>query len=86
MKFAVSEALEVLRMLRKYDLQTSSVRVEENGGISFKINKVRFYRGDEGYDYKVEKIRELLPVLKGRKGKIDLRSYEPDGRDIILQP
>ncbi len=84
--FAVDQALETLRVLEKYDLSTSSVRIEENGGVSFKIDKIRFYLGDDGYDYKAEKIRQLMPSLEGRKGSIDLRNYEPDGRDIILQP
>ncbi len=84
--FAVEQALEALRMLEKYDLSASSIRSEENGGVSFKINKIRFYLGEDGYDYKVEKIRQLMPSLEGRKGSIDLRNYEPDGRDIILQP
>ncbi|MBR3366205.1 MAG: cell division protein FtsQ/DivIB [Lachnospiraceae bacterium] len=83
---AVSQVLEALQILRKYEMQSKTVRVEESGGISIMCGDVRVLLGDADYDIKIAKIRELRGQLEDRKGLIDMRTYIADGRDIILQP
>ena len=81
----LSMVLEVLQILRKYQIEAESVVLAESGGVVMYMDDIKVMLGRSGYELKISKIAQLLPYLEGRSGVIDLTNYTSADQNIILK-
>ena len=81
----LSMVLEVLQILRKYQIEAESVVLAESGGVVMYMDDIKVMLGRSGYELKISKIAQLLPYLEGRSGMIDLTNYTSADQNIILK-
>lgn len=81
----LSMILEVLQILRKYQIRVESVVLADSGGIVMYMDDIKVFLGRSGFELKISKIAQLLPYLEGRSGTIDLTNYTSADQNIILK-
>lgn len=77
---------KVMQLLQKYEIVPDSMKINNTGGIDLTFGKVTVSLGSGGdTDMKINTVREIEPLLSGRKGTIDLSNYTDESDSIVLK-
>ena len=77
--------LEVLQLLRKYQMRVDSVVLTRSGNMILYFDKIKVQMGKSDFELKISKIAQILPYLEGRSGTINLTNYTSADENIILK-
>ena len=77
--------LEVLQILRKYEIKTDCIVLTESGSIVMYMDEIKVILGRSNFELKISKIAQILPYLEGRSGTINMTNYTSSDQNIILK-
>ena len=77
--------LEVLEILRKFEIKTDCIVLTESGSIVMYMDEIKVILGRSNFELKISKIAQILPYLEGRSGTINMTNYTSSDQNIILK-
>ena len=77
--------LEVLEILRKFQIETDCVVLTKSGSIVMYMGEIKVMLGRSDFELKISKIAQLIPYLEGRSGTINMTNYTSSDQNIILK-
>ena len=81
----LSKVLEVLQILRKFQIRTDCVVLTESGSVVMYMGEIKVILGRSDFELKISKIAQILPYLEGRSGTINMTNYTSSDQNIILK-
>ncbi len=86
-KEVFAKILDATQMLDKYALSATKIHFDDNYAMSIYFDGVRVDLGeDQNVDEKLILLRNILPELEGRKGRLDLSEYAGDEHSVTFGP
>ncbi len=77
--------LEVLEILRKFQIETDCVVLTKSGSIVMYMGEIKVMLGRSDFELKISKIAQLIPYLEGRSGTINMTNHTSSDQNIILK-
>ena len=77
--------LEVLQILRKFEIKTDCVVLTDSGSIVMYMGEIKVILGRSDFELKISKIAQIMPYLEGRSGTINMTNYTSSDQIIILK-
>lgn len=81
----LGKVLEVLQILRKFQIRTDCVVLTESGSVVMYMGEIKVILGRSDFELKISKIAQILPYLEGRSGTINMTNYTSSDQNIILK-
>ena len=78
--------LKMVSILEKYDFTIDELDVGRGGSVSFSYKKITVILGSDSQnaEAKILRLKEILPMIKKKKGTIDLSDWSGTDDDIIF--
>lgn len=85
-KDQLSFMLNLLKILKKYDIAISSLSFDEKGRITVVYGSILICVGnDTNVEEKIMRLPHILPNLEGQSGTLHLENWTPDNTDIVFE-
>lgn len=80
--------LNITKLLEKYELDSEKIYFQASGDITIYFGEVKVSLGSDSgtLEDKLMILPELLPNLEGRKGTLQMESYDENGGRYIFRP
>lgn len=80
--------LNITKLLEKYELDSEKIYFQASGDITIYFGEVKVSLGSDGgtLEDKLMVLPELLPNLEGRKGTLQMESYDENGGRYVFRP
>ena len=78
--------LDTTKILAKYELKTEQIFFNDSGEMTIYFGDIRVLMGKgDLLEEKLQQVEGILPMLKGKKGILDMSSYESNAVNVSFQ-
>lgn len=76
--------LDAAKLVKKYEISVKQIKLDNNRNVTLYVGDIVAEMGNDAMlNEKVSVLNDMLPILKGKKGRLNMKQYQENGEYVL---